>query len=457
MTKNKKDNLLEDEIKTDEIDVQDNSMQTTVQEESLQTPQVIKQSEVITPEIEPQQVQTAQYEPVQAVQNLSQDAVQNIVQSEVEPVLQDTLAYEMPTINSKNDAESALADYGYLQSDEVTSAKEALEEYYKEKPDEYNSSYQEQIDKLLDDILNREAFEYDFNADPLYQQYKNQYQHEGMLAMQDTMANLQSATGGYGSSYAAAAGSGAYQSYLNKAQANIPELYSLAMGVYQDEGEQMQDALAGFTEQEKNAQDAYQTLIDNYYKELDVRTDAADSAYDKDYGQFQDNQSYLEDLRDYYAGQEQQVVNNEAARLEFELAIRKYEESVRQWEAEQAAKQAQWQAEFDADQARFAAELASKASSSSSGSSSSSSSSSDNTNSTTSQSGGDSPLSTSAQNVKDELFREVRLLDAGAGGLGTSNSERSDLIEKYLDRAKISGSITNDEKKLIAQSFGVYL
>ena len=57
-------------------------------------------------------------------------------------------------------------------------------------------------DEALQAYLNREDFQYDVNADALYQQYKDRYVELGKDAMEDTMGQAAALTGGYGSSYA---------------------------------------------------------------------------------------------------------------------------------------------------------------------------------------------------------------------------------------------------------------
>lgn len=93
--------------------------------------------------------------------------------------------------------------------------------------------------EAMDAYLNREDFTYDFNADPLYQLYKNQYMEQGKTAMQDTMGQAAALTGGYGSSYAQNVGQQAYYSYLQELNDMIPELYQLAYDQYQDEGNKL--------------------------------------------------------------------------------------------------------------------------------------------------------------------------------------------------------------------------
>jgi hypothetical protein len=267
-------------------------------------------------------------------------------------------------VSDKSGAEKALKEASYQKSQAVAQAEQQLAEYQAGKPAEYVSSYQEKIDGLLDQILNRGGFSYDFNADPLYQAYKDQYTHNGRLAMQDKMAAATATTGGYGSSYAASAGSQAYQGYLNDLNGKLPELYECALELYQQDGKKMQDSLSSLTAQEKSARAAYEDTVANYYKGLSAYSSLADSAYRKDYGEYQDWIDALTDSRDYYAGQEQQSFRNQLSRQEYELALRKFEENAREWEAEQAAAREKWQAQLAQQQNQFDRQMAQKAASS---------------------------------------------------------------------------------------------
>lgn len=267
-------------------------------------------------------------------------------------------------ITDKASAEQALQESSYEKSQAVIDAQNQLEQHMAQKPGEYVSGYQQQIDSMLDQILNREGFSYDFTTDPLYQSYKNQYVHEGRLAMQDSLAQAASLTGGYGSSYGVATGSQAYQGQLNKLNEKIPVLYQAALDRYDSEGKEMHDALSDLLGAEKQAHTAYQADVDNYYKGLAQYSNLADSAYKKDYQEYQDMIESLTDMRDYYAAQDEQAFKRKQDELAHELAVKKFEESVRQWQAEQAAaaaKQAesirQWEAEQAAADAKWRAQL----------------------------------------------------------------------------------------------------
>lgn len=123
-------------------------------------------------------------------------------------------------------------------------SKEWLQYYETNKPADYSSSYQDQIDELLSQITNRKAFQYDYASDPLYQQYADNYQRQGKLAMQDTMGQAAALTGGYGNTYATTAGQQMYNQYMQQLNDIIPELQQNAYGMYADEGDRLAQMLS---------------------------------------------------------------------------------------------------------------------------------------------------------------------------------------------------------------------
>ncbi|MFI3169807.1 MAG: hypothetical protein R3Y06_07680 [Faecalibacterium sp.] len=363
--------------------------------------------------------------------------------SVLDSIVASDAALASQSVSSKSDAESLLSDYYYTESDAVTAANEALATYLTTAPDEYTSSYQEQIDALLEQILTRDDFTYDFDADPLYQQYKNQYEHNALLAMQDTMAQAQTATGGYGSSYAVQAASGAYQSELNQLTSEMPELYALAYSLYSDEGTNMLDNLSALTDQEELAQTLYQDLVSNYYTGLEASTEAAENAYAKDYEQYEGSVSYLQELLDYYAGQEQQSFENDQTQLEYELAVKEYEESVRQWEEAQN----QWWTSY------YASQAASSSTSSTSNTSTTSSTSST-SNSVSSSTSNAVTLSDAAQDLKTTITQEMRNYAAMTGETVTSDDIAAQ-VENILLSYYRNDVITKEEANAIGASYGV--
>lgn len=103
----------------------------------------------------------------------------------------------------------------------------------------YAGTFDDQMKSLYEQIQNRPDFSYDINADPLYQQHKDQYIQGGKLAMKDTMGQAAALTGGYGSTYGQQVGQQAYDAYLQGLGDVIPELYSLAYQKHRDQGDDL--------------------------------------------------------------------------------------------------------------------------------------------------------------------------------------------------------------------------
>lgn len=164
----------------------------------------------------------------------------------------------------------------YTQSDEVKAAEDLLQDYINnKKPGDYESQWQDQLNDILQQILNREEFSYDLNGDALYQQYKDQYVTQGQLASMHTMGQAQAATGGYGNSYAQTAGQQAYQSYLQGLNDKVPELYQLALNKYNAEGDAMYNNASIMAQMENQDYSRYRDQLDDYYNELARLTDDA--------------------------------------------------------------------------------------------------------------------------------------------------------------------------------------
>ena len=92
---------------------------------------------------------------------------------------------------------------GYTPSGSVQAAQAYLEQVKASKPGAYQSRWDDELTSLYDQIRNRKKFSYDMGTDPLYQQYREQYQRLGRLAMQDTMGQAAALTGGYRAGLAA--------------------------------------------------------------------------------------------------------------------------------------------------------------------------------------------------------------------------------------------------------------
>lgn len=107
----------------------------------------------------------------------------------------------------------------------------------------YNSPYQQQIADLLAQIQGRGEFKYDFNADPIYQQYKDRYTQAGKMANMDAQANAAALTGGYGNSWAQTVGQQQQQQYMQQLNDIIPDLHEYNYGIWSDQNDWLMDQL----------------------------------------------------------------------------------------------------------------------------------------------------------------------------------------------------------------------
>lgn len=181
---------------------------------------------------------------------------------------------------------------GYSPSGAVSQAKAYLQQVQSRKPGAYQSRWDAELDSLYDQITNRKPFQYDLNQDALYQQYKEQYQRLGRTAMQDTMGQAASLTGGYGSTYAEQVGQQTYNAYLQSLNDIVPELYDRAYGRYQDEGQDLYNRYGLVSDRESMDYSKYRDTVSDYYNDLADARSSYDSEWNKDYTQWSDQLSY---------------------------------------------------------------------------------------------------------------------------------------------------------------------
>lgn len=203
----------------------------------------------------------------------------------------------------------------YQKSDAVTQAEALLQQHMAGKPGEYQSTWQEQLNDIIQQIQNREKFSYDLNGDALYQQYKDQYMQQGKMAMMDTMGQAQAMTGGYGNSYAQTAGQQAYQGQLQQLNDVIPELYQLALSQHKQEEQALYDQaslLAGMEEQDYGR---YRDQVSDYNTELSRLTEDARYKAEQEYSKWADKLNLDYGMyRDTIADQQWQATFDEGVR-----------------------------------------------------------------------------------------------------------------------------------------------
>lgn len=236
-----------------------------------------------------------------------EELLQPDVQTQAQTAAQST--YSTEGLDSRAEVEKAMANASYRPSQQVTDAANALKQWQQNRPADYQSSYQDRINELLGQLLERENFQYSYTRDPLYRQYEQLYTLNAHNASADAAAQAAALTGGYGSSYATSAAQQAYQQQIGGLASAIPALYSLALDTYQSGGEELVTRLEQLNGQEQNAQSLYDRQLQDYYTQLQQKGDAYNDAYAKDYGQYQEHLNRLDTLHGYYTAQEQAQIS----------------------------------------------------------------------------------------------------------------------------------------------------
>ena len=210
----------------------------------------------------------------------------------------------------------------------VKQAYQNLQEQLAAKPGAYQSNWQTQLNDTINKIMNREKFQYDLNADALYNQYKDQYTTQGQMAMMDTMGMASAMTGGYGNSYAQSVGQQAYQGYLQQLNDKIPELYQMALNRYQMEGDDLYNQYALLGTQEEQEYGRYRDTVADYNTALDRAQNQYNVERDYDYGKWSDNRDFTynqyADDRAYNYQTERDKVLDAQWQAEFNEAIRQF-------------------------------------------------------------------------------------------------------------------------------------
>ena len=205
---------------------------------------------------------------------------------------------------------------GTISTAEASAALKAREN---EKPGKYSSPYADEIDSLLGSLSSRGPFKYEASGDALFREYSDRYARDAKRAMKDTVGRVSSLTGGYGSSYAATAGSQAYGEKMSELGDIIPQLYKLAYTRYRDEGDDMRTLLSEYRDTDDEYYDRYRDGVSDWQTDLKRLAAAYESARDYEYDAARD------------------TVKDEQWQREFD-------ESVRQYEASLAEKQRQYDA-----------------------------------------------------------------------------------------------------------------
>ena len=187
----------------------------------------------------------------------------------------------------------------YTPSQAVTDAENALKEWEANRPGDYVSQYQDQLDALYNQIVGRGEFSYDPSADPLYEMYKDRYTVGGQQAMQDTMAGAAALSGGYANSYAQTVGQQQYNAYMAELAAILPELEARAYDRWRDEGADLYNQFQLTQGLDATDYDRYRDTVGDYYNDLGYAYGKWQDLYGNDYNQYLNARAAWQDARNF--------------------------------------------------------------------------------------------------------------------------------------------------------------
>lgn len=300
----------------------------------------------------------------------------------------------------------------------------------------YTSKYDDTISNLMDKISNRESFSYDFNADPLYQNYKDSYTKLGKEAGINAAASASALTGGYGNSYATTAASQANQQYLTQLNDVIPELYSAAMDKYKMETEDLYNQFNMYETEENRQYNQHRDSVSDYYNDWSNLQSGYSTALGNEQWttefEYQKERDAIEDAR-YEAEQAynhgRDAVSDSQWEKNYSYQQSRDAVSDNQWQQEFDESKRQWQASFDLSKAKSSG---SSGGSSRSGKSSSSSS-----------SGNYTTKAYDDASTRSQLLRRLTNAD--------STTAQTNLLQQWLD----AGTITEGDVIAFSQRIGL--
>lgn len=321
-------------------------------------------------------------------------------------------------------AATYLTDYNYAKfspSARTTDYADRLDEIENNKPDEYYSKYQGTIDGIIDNILNRKSFDTNsvYDSD-LYKNYREQYIQQGQKAMRDTMGAATAATGGYGSTYAQAAGQQAYDNYLSQLNDKSFDIYDRVYQQYLNEGQELYNRLNAVNNQDNIDYSRYRDSVNDYYNDLNYYAGRYDSSYNQDFGAYQTDLSAQQWAEQYAYQKTQDALAQQNWQTQFD------------YQKQQDALQLELQRQ------QLAASLAKKASGGSSGRSSK----------------GSSKKTSSTSSDLEKYVEDAKRLIESKDGHGRTNYSIAQVIEYVADQYP---SLTDSQiKKVITQAGGDY-
>lgn len=230
--------------------------------------------------------------------------------------------FEYGDINENERYQNALSDLENIKSSAPTrsefgsledykaykSAKEAYDNAKANRPGEYKSKFENQINSLVDQIINRQKFNYNYRTDDKYAAYRKSSEEAARKAANNSMAMSARMSGGYGNSYAQNAAAQAYAEQMAGVTDKIPEFEQLAYERDRAERSDLNNNLSILDSLDSKEYARYRNDVNDYYTNLGLLGTDVDRA---------NNQFYAD--RNYHTQYEDSLMNDYNTRLAYAM------------------------------------------------------------------------------------------------------------------------------------------
>ena len=230
----------------------------------------------------------------------------------------------------------------YSESDEVEARREQLKNVEENRPDPFKSKYEAQISGLLDQIYNQKKFSYtgkDLKNDDLYQMYAQRYTDSARRAMQDTMANAQAQSGGYGSSYAAQVAQQSYDNTMTGLNDKVMDFRDRAYQMYRDDQANRYNQLQAFQGQDNTDYGRYRDTVTDWQNDRNYFLNALNGERAHDLNVYNANTSNYWNGTNHLAGQYN-------ADRSADMGVYKMDTDNENFDREMSMKEEQWAKEY---------------------------------------------------------------------------------------------------------------
>lgn len=157
----------------------------------------------------------------------------------------------------------------------------------------YNNQYESLIQDALNTLLGKTGnFSYNYQDDPLYQQYQESYRREGDRALTNSMAEATALTGGRVNSNSIIAGQQAQNYYNAQLNDKIPELEQYAYQKYLSELAQYQSNIGTMQGLESQDYGKYQDELSQYNTDRNFDYQSLMDQNNYNYQNYRDTQTY---------------------------------------------------------------------------------------------------------------------------------------------------------------------